>query len=176
MCDMCEWLCLTHLFVMCRVFCFHNSMGIVTQHIFAYILYSFVKNQKLHIEYTQFLLYTLTSTSSRFHIRYWQCSACVISLSFNAFQMGSATHYNDVIMGAMASQITSLTIVYSSVYSGAEQRKHESSASLAFVPGIHRWPVNSPHQWPVTRKIFHMMTSSRLFNIMGSSLLSIHCT
>ena len=53
-------------------------------------------------------------------------------------------HYNDVIMGAIASQITSLTIVYSTVYSGADQRKHESSASLAFVWEIHRGPVNSP--------------------------------
>ena len=50
-------------------------------------------------------------------------------------------HYNDVIMGAIASQITSLTIVYSTVYSDADQRKHQSSASLAFVQGIHldRW-------------------------------------
>ena len=47
-------------------------------------------------------------------------------------------------MSAMASPITSLTIVYSTVYSGADQRKHKSSASLAFVRGIHRWPVNSP--------------------------------
>ena len=63
-------------------------------------------------------------------------------------------HYNDVIMSAMASQVTSFTIVYSTVYSGADQRKHQSSASLAFVRGIHRWPVNSPHKGPVTRKIF----------------------
>ena len=55
-------------------------------------------------------------------------------------------HYNDVIMGAMASQITSRTIVYSTVYSEADQRKHQSSASLAFVRGIHRGPVNSPHK------------------------------
>ena len=41
-------------------------------------------------------------------------------------------------MGAIASQITSLTIVYSTVYSDADQRKHQSSASLAFVRGIHR--------------------------------------
>ena len=47
-------------------------------------------------------------------------------------------HYNDVIMGAMASQITSLTIVYSTVYSSLDQRKHQSSASLAFLRGIHR--------------------------------------
>ena len=54
----------------------------------------------------------------------------------------------------IASQITSLTIVYSTVYSDADQRKHQSSASLAFVRGIHRWPVNSPQKWPVTRKMF----------------------
>ena len=57
-------------------------------------------------------------------------------------------------MGAIKSQITSLTIVYSTVYSDAHQRKHQSSASLAFVRGIHRWPVNSPHKGPVTWKIF----------------------
>ena len=54
----------------------------------------------------------------------------------------------------MASQITSLTIVYSTVYSGTDQRKHQSSASLAFVQGSHRWPVNSPHKWRVMRKMF----------------------
>ena len=74
-------------------------------------------------------------------------------------------HYCDVIMGAVASQITSLMIVYSSVHSDADQRKHQSSASLAFVRGIHRWPVNSPHKWPVTRKCFHLMTSSCLGKI-----------
>ena len=63
-------------------------------------------------------------------------------------------HYNDVIMSAMASQITSLTVVYSTVYSGADQRKHQNSASLAFVRGIHRSPVNSPYKTPVTRKMF----------------------
>ena len=61
----------------------------------------------------------------------------------------NAPHYNHVIMGAIASQITSLTIVYSIVYSDADQIKHQSSASLAFVRGIHRGPVNSPHKWPV---------------------------
>ena len=63
-------------------------------------------------------------------------------------------HYNDVLIGVIASQITSLTIVYSVVYSDADQRKHQSSASLAFVRWIHRWPVNSPHKWPVTGKMF----------------------
>ena len=51
-------------------------------------------------------------------------------------------------------KITSLTIVYSTVYSGAVQRKHQSSTPLTFVRGIHQWPVNSPHKWPVTRKMF----------------------
>ena len=64
-------------------------------------------------------------------------------------------HYNDVIMSAMASQITSRAIVYSAAYSSADQRKHQSSASLAFVRGIHRWLVNSPHKGPVTRKMLH---------------------
>ena len=63
-------------------------------------------------------------------------------------------HYNDVIMVEIASQITRVAIVYSIVYSDADQRKHQSSASLAFVRGIHRGPVNSPHKWPVSRKMF----------------------
>ena len=61
-------------------------------------------------------------------------------------------HYHDVTMSALASQITSIAIVYSTVYS--EQILHQSSASLAFVRGIHRWPVNSPQKGPVTRKMF----------------------
>ena len=54
----------------------------------------------------------------------------------------------------MASQITSLTILYPIAYSGADQRKHQSSALIAFVQGIHRWPLNTPHKGPVTWKIF----------------------
>ena len=57
-------------------------------------------------------------------------------------------------MGMIASQITSLTIVYSTIDSDADQRKNQSSASLAFVWGIHWWLVNSPHKWPVRQKIF----------------------
>ena len=63
-------------------------------------------------------------------------------------------HYSDVIMSVMASQSTSPTIVYSTIYWGTDQRKHQSSTSLAFVRGIHRWPVNSPHKGPVMRKMF----------------------
>ena len=62
-------------------------------------------------------------------------------------------HYSDVTMGAMASRITILPIVYFTVYSGEYHRKHQSSASLAFLRGIHQWPVNSQHKWPVTRKM-----------------------
>ena len=68
--------------------------------------------------------------------------------------MLSATHCNDIIMDAMASQITSLISLCSTVYSGADQIKHQSSASLAFVREIQRGPVNCPHKWPVKRKKF----------------------
>ena len=63
-------------------------------------------------------------------------------------------HYDDVIMGSMASPITSLTIVYSTVYSGADQGKHQSPASLDFVRVIYQVPENSVHKWPVTPKMF----------------------
>ena len=84
---------------------------------------------------------------------YWLC------LTYNRFDLivtkwDKTLHYNGVIMSAIASQITSLTIVYSSVYWGADQRKHQSSASLAFVGEIHQWPVYFPHKGPVTRKMF----------------------
>ena len=51
-------------------------------------------------------------------------------------------HYSDVIMGAIASQITSIMIVYSPAYSGTDQSKHQNSASLAIVRGIHQWPAH----------------------------------
>ena len=57
-------------------------------------------------------------------------------------------------MSVMVSQVTSLTIVYLTLYSAADQRKHQSSASPAFVQGINRSPVNSPHKLPVTPKTF----------------------
>ena len=62
--------------------------------------------------------------------------------------------YSDVIMGAIASQITGVSIVNLTVCSDVDQRKHQSSASLAFVMGIHRRPVNFPHKRPVTREMF----------------------
>ena len=68
----------------------------------------------------------------------------------------NASHYNDVIMNAMASQISSLTIVYSSVYSCGDQRKHQSSASLAFVRGIHQWRHHV--LWPIIMCVDWIMT------------------
>ena len=57
-------------------------------------------------------------------------------------------------MGAMASQIASVSILYSTVCSGTNQRKHQSPASLAFLRGVRRWPVDPPHKGPVTRKMY----------------------
>ena len=82
---------------------------------------------------------------------------CVYLPMYNHFlwhEMFLTYHYDDVIMTMLASQITSLPVVCSIVYSDVNQRKHQSSASLAFVREIHRGPVNFPHKWPVTRKMF----------------------
>ena len=78
---------------------------------------------------------------------------CVCEVRYSA-------HYNDVIMSAIASPITSVSIANSTDFSGADQIKHQSSASLAFVKGIHRWPVNFLHKGPVSGKCFHLITSS----------------
>ena len=104
-----------------------------------------------------FLGYTVPYTRqicTRFYHTLFCCGyimSFVVQCSPFAHILQVASHYNDVIMGSMSSQITSLTIVYSAVYSGADQRKHQSSASLAFVRGIY---MNSPHKGPVTRKMF----------------------
>ena len=76
------------------------------------------------------------------------------------------SHYSEVILGAMASQITSIAKVYSTIYSGADQRKLQSSASLAFIGA-----VNSPHKWPVTRKkknFYDVITMNASINILTS--------
>ena len=95
-----------------------------------------------------FVLLLLHNRLQALHINDLLILVRISSLTLRA----SNNHYSDVIMATMASQITSLTIVHTTVYSGADQSKHQSSASLAFVWWIHRWPVNSPHKWPVTRK------------------------
>ena len=80
-------------------------------------------------------------------------------------------YYSDDIIGTMAPQIAGFSIVGSAVCSGAGERKYQSSASLAFVRGIHRWPVNSSHKGPVTQKMcpFHDV-------IMGNLRLGWKCS
>ena len=80
-------------------------------------------------------------------------------------------HYGDVMMRVMASQITSLTIVYSTVYSCVDQRKHQSSASLAFVKGIRRWPVISQRKGPVSRKMFPL---DEVIMVLFSPVVFLH--
>ena len=74
-------------------------------------------------------------------------------------------------MRAMASPITSLTIVNTTTYWGVNLRKHQRSAPRTFVRGIHRWPANSPNKWPVTQKMFPfddvIMTIEFLLNTEG---------
>ena len=80
-------------------------------------------------------------------------------------------------MGAMASQITGGSIVCSTIYSGADQRKRQSSASLAFVRGIQRWPVDSPEKWPAARKMFPfddvIMANLQIWRIMRRRLFDL---
>ena len=88
-------------------------------------------------------------------------------------------HYSEVVMDTIASQITSLTIVYLTVHSDADQRKHQSSAPLAFVRGIHR---DSPHKWPVTRKmvpfddVIMPLKTCRRFRGVHVAITSKHCS
>ena len=114
---LCEFM---EMFFALLALCDGNSTG-HPLHI-RFMLYRWFHNLSLSNDLTNEALATLTNT---------------------LYVLSGLRHYNDVIMDAMASQITSLTNVYSTVYPGADQRKHQSSASLAFVRGIHRWPVNS---------------------------------
>ena len=87
------------------------------------------------------------------------------SVSISWWHHKEVVHHTGVIMSAMAPQITSVSIVRSTVYSGDNQRKHQSSASLAFVRGNHRGPVNFPYKGPVTLQMFpfddNIMVSTR---------------
>ena len=102
---------------------------------------------------------TILPNNYLFSAKHWQlpCDLWVnndLSCKSRGHTCRLVLHYKDVITSAMASRITSLTIVYSAVYLRTDQGKHQSSASLAFVRGIRRSPVNSPHKGPVTRKMF----------------------
>ena len=80
----------------------------------------------------------------------WKC----IALTPTTGSLKILSHYTDVTMSAMASQITRVSIVCPIIYSGTGQRNHQSSASLPFVRGIHRSPVDPPHKGTGTRKMF----------------------
>ena len=82
---------------------------------------------------------------------------------YNVSEWLVRNHYSGVIMGAMASQITSLTIVYLTVYLGADQRKHQSSASLAFVRRIHRWPVTGDGRMSWKQALIQLQCLVRLW-------------
>ena len=122
---------------------------------------SIVKNYMRERLYGDWYVSPMNRLSKLSRVRIFDCTLNTANvtwhkrfgLSFHRL-INDLFHYDDVIMSTIASQITSLTIVYSTVYSGADQSKHQSSASLAFMWGIHRGPVNSPHKWPVTRKMF----------------------
>ena len=75
-------------------------------------------------------------------------------------------------MSAMGSQITDVSIVYSTVYSGADQRKHQSPASLAFMRGIHRGPLNSPHKWLVKRRRFSFDDVTMVNSMVADNLVT----
>ena len=98
------------------------------------------QNNVDYINYSA-VIWTAKYRQSSCHVQYFTCT-------------NHPFHYSGVIISVMASQITGVSLVYSTVCSGADQSKHQSSASLAFVRGSHRWPVNSPHIGPVTWKMF----------------------
>ena len=103
----------------------------------------------------------------------------VINGSADVLAPKVARNYNDVIMSAMASQSPASRLFTLPFIQGADQRKHQSSASLAFVRGIHRWPVNSPHKRPVKRKIFSfddgiMATAGVIMTTQSQTLNTFH--
>ena len=129
-------------------------------------------------------MFTFTNPRPKYLQNYlnqcWIIVMCTDGMEFETkyitFGLSPKNYYDDVMISAMASQIISFAIVYPSVYSGADQRKHQSSASLAFVRGIHRWPVNSPHKGPVTQKMFPFddFIMSRK-HLIRATMCSSHC-
>ena len=84
-----------------------------------------------------------------------QCRCSCMGIMMTCYEIYSVIFLNSLQWRHNGCDCVSnhLMVVYSNVYSGVDQRKHQSSTSLAFVRGIHRGPVNSPHKWPVTRKM-----------------------
>ena len=155
---------------------FHKEAYIIHIHTYTYtVIHSYiiylVYMFHFHSFRHHFIIYIQQSHSSRYILFALQQSLCKFVIrTRDASHRGymahepnfiiihiwlfMKNHYSDVIMSTMASQITGATFVYSIVCSGADQRKHQNSPSLAFVRGIHRWPVNAPQKGPVTRKMF----------------------
>ena len=106
--------------------------------------------QRLWWTFCHYLSRRWPGAGQRTWTRWWSIPWRVYALSGHS---ELKIHYNDVMMSAMASQITGVSVVYAIVCPGTDQRNHQS-ASLAFARGIHREPVNSPHKGPVTRKMF----------------------
>ena len=93
----------------------------------------------------------------------------------------SFIHYNIIIMSAMASQITRLTIIYSAFYSGEDQRKKSKLCVTGLRAENSPWPVNSPHKGPVTREMFPfddviMPTTCGLSSSWKSACLTLRLT
>ena len=91
--------------------------------------------------------------SKRFVKGVWYLNYRCHSKCWCMMQNANISHYSDVIMGTMASHITGLTIVYSTIYSGADQENIKAPRHWP-LRGLHRWLGYSPHKWPVTRKMF----------------------
>ena len=92
-------------------------------------------------------------------IMWWNREKYALKTCYSPCKIISECHspwlyHNGVIMNTMVSQISGVSIVYLTVCSGADQRKHQSSASLVLVRGFHRWPVDSHHKGPVTQNLF----------------------
>ena len=147
-------------------------------YIYIYILVSFTHRsyQRVFTLHFDLINNELLSHSSFIPLLIWNGSLShFVSCSMghenvvNRVKYRITSRWRNVIMSAMASQITSLIIVCTTVCPGADQRKHPRSASLAFVWGIQRWPVNSPHKGPVTQKIFPFDD-----DIMQTQLLHYH--
>ena len=131
-------------------------------------------NIKLHLCWNRKVdLFTKVSSNDSFLCSKWQTFCQNDIMCFNILKLLTFTpfyitiHYTDVIMTTVASLITSLTVVYSTLYSDADQRKDQSSASLAFVWGIHRdrWIPRTKGQ--LRGKCFHLMTSSWHWHYMS---------
>ena len=97
----------------------------------------------------------------------------ILYTQYNPYNMHTIMHYNDIIMGTMAYQITSLNIVYSTVYSGADQTKHQSFVSLALCgefTGTGEFPAqiaSNAENVPINGVIIH------IFVLTGYVIISL---